>query len=619
MLSFVVVQAINGLASAASLFLIASGLTIIFGVSRVINFAHGSLYMVGAYLAWTLTDAWLPAAGAPGFWAAVIVAALGVGALGLAVEMLLLRRIYRAPELLQLLATFALVLVLQDMTRALWGAEDLLGPRAPGLDGAIMILGHAVPEYDLALIAIGFAVLAGLWLLFHRTVFGMRVRAATEDRDMVAALGIDQRHLFTAVFVLGAVLAGLGGALQMPRQSASLSMDLGVIVEAFVVVVVGGMGSIGGAFIAAVLISELNAFGILIFPESTLVLTFLVMAVALVLRPRGLFGPPEGIAGAPPPPPERPLSAATAWQRAAIAAGAVAVLALPLVVSDYLLVLLTEIAALTLFAASLRFLIWGGGLISFGHAAYFGLGAYGAALAVYHLEAPMELALLAAPVAGATGALLFGWFCVRLSGIYLAMLTLAFAQIAWSAAFQWVAVTGGDNGILGVWPADWAAAPAAFYLLTVTVCGLVGLGLHHTLHAPFGAGLRAARDSPLRAASIGIDVQRQRWLAFTLAGAAAGVAGGLFGFAKGSVFPQVLAVSSSVDALVVVLLGGIASALGPLLGALALTGIATETTRLTDYWQFVLGILILVLVLAAPGGLGGLFGRLAAALRRGRP
>ncbi|MEK9662067.1 MAG: branched-chain amino acid ABC transporter permease, partial [Alphaproteobacteria bacterium] len=270
-MSFVFVQAINGLASAASLFLIASGLTIIFGVSRVINFAHGSLYMVGAYLAWSLTQHLVPAFGGVGFWAAMLLAALGVGLIGLVVETVLLRRIYRAPELLQLLATFALVLVLQDATRAIWGPEDLLGPRAPGLDGAVDVFGHAVPEYDLALIATGLAVLAGLWLLFHRTVFGLRVRAATEDRDMVAALGIDQRYLFTAVFVLGAALAGLGGALQVPRQAASLSMDLSVIVEAFVVVVVGGMGSIGGAFIAAVLIGELNAFGILVFPESTLV------------------------------------------------------------------------------------------------------------------------------------------------------------------------------------------------------------------------------------------------------------------------------------------------------------------------------------------------------------
>jgi branched-chain amino acid transport system permease protein len=358
-----------------------------------------------------------------------------------------------------------------------------------------------------------------------------------------------------------------------------------------------------------VLIGELNAFGILLFPESTLVLTFLVMAVALVLRPRGLFGPPDAVAGAPPPPPAAPLAAAAGWRRAVWPAVAAAALALPFVAGDYLLVLLTEIAALALFAASLRFLVWGGGLISFGHAAYFGLGAYGAALAVLHLGAPMSPALLAAPLAGTAGALLFGWFCVRLSGIYMAMLTLAFAQIAWSAAFQWVAVTGGDNGILGVWPAAWAATPAAYYWLAIIACGLTGIGLHHALHAPFGAGLRATRDSPLRAAAIGIGVQRRRWLAFTLAGAAAGIAGGIFAFAKGSVFPGVLGVSSSVDALVVMLLGGVASAAGPLLGALALTGIAAEVTRLTDYWQLVLGSLILVLALVAPGGLAGLLRR----------
>ncbi len=603
-MSFIVAQAITGLASAASLFLIAVGLSIVFGVTRVVNFAHGSLYMLGAYIAFSLVQ--VMGGSFSGYLAALLIAALAVGLIGAIIETGLLRRIYHAPELFQLLATFGVVLVVQDLTRAVWGPDDLFAPRMPGLDGALDVLGHAIPAYDFFLIVVAFGVLGGLWLLFRKTRFGVLIRAATEDRQMVAALGIDQRWLFTAAFVLGAALAGLGGALQIPRQAASLSMDLNIIVDAFVVVVVGGMGSIAGAFVAAVIISELHAFGLVIFPEITLVLIFLVMAVTLVLKPSGLFGRPEFATAEDARSPDLPLRPAGSAARSAWLTLLAAAIAAPLLLGEFASIVLTEVAVLALFAVSLHFLLWGGGLITFGHAAYFGLGAYGAGLAVYHLSAGMAPALLLAPLAGAAGALVFGWFCVRLTGIYMAMLTLAFAQIAWSAAFQWIGFTGGDNGILGVWPSAWASDPLVFYYVTLTVCATVIWGLHRAMFSPFGYTLRASRDSALRTASIGVDVIRHRWLAFTLAGAAAGVAGGFFAFAKGSVFPDVLYVSTSVDGLVMVLLGGMQSLAGPILGALAFTGIETELTRMTDLWQLVLGLLILALVVLLPRGLAGL-------------
>ncbi len=607
-MSFIVAQAITGLASAASLFLIAVGLSIVFGVTRVVNFAHGSLYMLGAYIAFSLVQ--VMGDSFAGYLLALLIAALAVGLIGALIETTLLRRIYHAPELFQLLATFGVVLIVQDLTRTVWGPDDLFAPRMPGLDGAVQVFGHALPTYDFFLIAVAFAVLGGLWLLFRRTRFGVLIRAATEDRQMVAALGVDQRWLFTAAFVLGAALAGLGGALQIPRQAASLSMDLNIIVDAFVVVVVGGMGSIAGAFVAAVIISLLLAFGLVIFPEITLVLIFLVMAVTLVLKPSGLFGKPEFATAEDARSPDLPLRPAGQTARAAwLALLAVAIVA-PLLLGEFTSIILTEIVVLALFAASLHFLIWGGGLITFGHAAYFGLGAYGAGLAVFHLSAGMAPALLLAPLAGAAGALLFGWFCVRLTGIYMAMLTLAFAQIAWSAAFQWIDFTGGDNGILGVWPSDWASEPLVFYYFALAVCAATIWALRHVVFSPFGYTLRATRDSALRAAAIGVDVTRHRWMAFTLAGAAAGVAGGFFAFSKGSVFPDVLFVSTSVDGLVMVLLGGLQALAGPVLGAIAFTGIETELTRLTDLWQLLLGVLIVLLVVVLPRGLVGLSGLL---------
>jgi branched-chain amino acid transport system permease protein len=599
---FWLAQALTGLAGASSLFLLASGLSIIFGVTRVVNFAHGAFFMLGAYVAYSLTER---LAGAAGFWGGLLLAATIVGLIGGLVEIVLLRRIYRAPELFQLLATFGLTLVAEDLVVLVWGAEDLVGRRAPGLAGAVDIFGQPLPAYDLFLIGLGPAVLGLLWLLFRRTRFGILVRAATQDRDMVAALGIDQKWLFTAVFALGTFLAGLAGALQLPRDAVSHGMDLRVIVEVFVVVVIGGLGSIPGAFVAAVLVSELNAFGILLAPKISLVLAFLVMGCVLVLRPWGLFGRPEAPAHrglASDLPPWRPLGlrARSAWTAVVLVAAG-----LPLLAGPYLLGVASEILVFMLFAASLHLMMGAGGLVSFGHAAFFGLGAYGAALAAKSLSLPMPAALLAGPLLALVGAAAFGWFCVRLSGVYLAMLTLAGAQILWSIAFQWVAVTGGDNGVLGVWPAPWAASPAAFYWLTLAATAAGIAGLRVVLFSPFGYALRAARDAAPRADAIGVPRIAVQWLAFALAGGAAGMAGALFAFLKGSVFPDSLGIPLSVDALVMVLLGGVETVSGPLVGALAYKALSVWLMSRTDFSKLVLGLVIVLLVVAFQRGVVG--------------
>lgn len=597
------VQGLSGLATASSLFLVASGLTVIFGVSRIVNFAHGSLYMLGAYLAWTLVTN-LPR-GHLGFWGGVLAAALIVGLIGVLIEVLLLRRIYRAPELFQLLATFGVVLIVQDLALMVWGPQDLLGPRAPGLRGAVEVLGIRFPLYDVFLIGVGPVVLGLLWLLFHRTRWGTLVRAATADREMVGALGVNQRRLFTTVFFLGSVLAGLGGALQIPRESVNLQMDLAIIAEAFVVVVIGGLGSLPGAFLAALILGQMQAFGILIFPKITLVLAFLVMAVVLVLRPHGLLGRPPATAHAHGPP-EPLLREASRWEKAAAATLLALAVVVPPLLGDFALIVFTEMAVMLLFAASLHFIMGPGGMASFGHAAYFGLGAYGAALLVKHFAAPMEVGLLAAPfLAGAAG-VVFGWFVARLSGVYAAMLTLAFAQIAWSAAFQWVEFTGGDNGILGVWPSAWAQGKLAYYWLALALCVCVTLLLRRAIFSPFGYALRAQRDSPLRAEAIGMDGFRIRWAAFALAAVAAGVAGGLFAYAKGSVFPTYMAIPRSVDALLMVLLGGVQTVSGPIVGALAYTWLHEQLMRALELWRLVLGSVIVLLVLFFPQGLAGI-------------
>jgi branched-chain amino acid transport system permease protein len=614
-LSAFAVQLLNGLAGASSLFMVAAGLSLIFGVTRIVNFAHGSFYMLGVYIAYTLVDR-LGASGLA-FWPALGLAALAVGLIGALVEVLLLRRIYRAPELFQLLATFALVLVIKDAALYLWGPEDLLGPRAPGFTGALDILGHRFPSYDLVLIVVGPLVLGALWLLLTRTRWGTLVRAATQDREMVGALGVNQAWLFTSVFALGAMLAGLGGALQLPREPAALGLDLLTIGDAFVVVVVGGMGSIPGAFVAALLIAEIKAicvglgtvhwFGFdFSFSKLTLVVEFLVMAAVLVARPWGLMGKPQA-ASRNSAPAEAPLQPASRLLRFAAGWLVAALVVLPLATenSPYVTVLAIDLLTAALFAASLHFMMGPAGMHSFGHAAYFGLGAYAAALLMQKAGWPMEAALLASPWVAALGALVFGWFCVRLSGVYLAMLTLAFAQIVWSVAFQWDEFTGGSNGITGVWPAEWLSDKRSYYYLTlVLVAGGAGL-LRRMLFSPFGYAMRAGRDSPLRADAIGIDVPRIQWMTFVLAALFAGLAGALYAFSKGSISPDSMAVGKSVDGLVMVLLGGVQTLAGPIVGAVTFTWLQDSVARSTDYWRALLGGIILLLVLAFPQGIAG--------------
>ncbi len=624
-LSGLVVQLLNGLASASSLFLVAAGLSLIFGVTRIVNFAHGSFFMLGTYIAYTLVDKFSETLG---FWPSLLVAALAVGVLGALIEMLLLRRIYKAPELFQLLATFALVLVIKDAVLYLWGPDELLGPRAPGLRGSVEILGRQFPSYDLFLIVVGPVVLGLVWLLLTRTRFGTLVRAATQDREMVSALGVNQAWLFTAVFALGAALAGLGGALQLPREPAHLEMDLNTIGAAFVVVVVGGMGSLPGAYLAALIISLIKALCVWIgtaeiagysvnFSKATLVVDFVVMAAVLIWRPWGLLGraqaPSRHVGEA-----EAPLRRAGLPYRVAVIALLLALVAVPwLARSDYTTVLATDLAIAALFAASLHFIMGPGGMHSFGHAAYFGVGAYGAGLALRAMGLPMEATLVAGPLIAALGALVFGWFAVRLSGVYLAMLTLAFAQIAWAITYQWDNLTGGSNGLTGVWPSEWLADKANYYWLTLALVAVGVWAIRRMLFSPFGYALRAGRDSPVRADAIGIDVDRVQWIAFVIAGLFAGAAGALFAYSKGSISPESMAVGKSIDGLVMVLLGGLHTLAGPVVGAVSFTWLQDAIARNTDYWRAMLGGIMLALVLLFPDGIAGGVQKLVRRLRVG--
>ena len=288
--SFVFAQSLSGLTAAMFLFLIASGLSLIFGVLRVLNFAHGTFYMLGAYAAYQLVQ-WLGQGGGR-FWLAALGAATAIALLGGLVERLLFRHLYGKEELYQLLFTYALVLILSDGAKMIWGTQQKSVSRPPGLTGSFTVFGATVPHYNLFILLLAPAIALGVWFVLQRTRVGRFIRAAALDRETLGALGVNVSALYTWVFVIASFLGGLGGALISPMRATTPGMDTEIIVEAFVVVVIGGLGSFWGTFLGALVYGQVLSFGILFFPRFSIFAVFALMAGVLIVRPWGLLGRP---------------------------------------------------------------------------------------------------------------------------------------------------------------------------------------------------------------------------------------------------------------------------------------------------------------------------------------
>jgi branched-subunit amino acid ABC-type transport system permease component len=283
-----IVQIIAGLGSGAVLFLVSAGLTLVFGALRVVNFAHGSMTMLGAFVGISLIG---PIGfGNSTFWIVLILAGLVIAAGGLFMEVLFFRPIYNRPLLAQLLVTFAFVLVIAGVQREVWGRTTRQVTAPEFLQGGVNVLDGAIPKYNFFFMGVAVAVAAGLWALLFKTGLGRMIRAAVTDPTLLGLSGVNVRRLFTGVFVIAAFLAGFAGALTLLRGSASPDLAVDVIIRAFVVVVVGGLGSLSGAFIAAFLIGVAEALGILWVPEASLAIVFAVLVIVLAVRPQGLRG-----------------------------------------------------------------------------------------------------------------------------------------------------------------------------------------------------------------------------------------------------------------------------------------------------------------------------------------
>jgi len=281
-------QILSGVSRGMMLFLISSGLTLIFSVMNILNFAHASFWLLGAYFTWTFWK--ILYSPIFGLWASIPLAALTIGAIGWIIEVILIRRIYDRTLTEQLLLTYALVLIIGDLIKLTWGVADRIVPKPKMLSGLVNVFGSPFPVYYILVISLAGFVALGLWWLLYKTRFGRRVKASVFSREMVGALGIPIHRIYTGVFVLSLIIAGLAGGVQAPISSVTLGMDMSIIVECFCVMVIGGFGSLIGALVGSLIVSLVYAFAIMVVPKMALVLIFIVTAIVLIIRPWGIFG-----------------------------------------------------------------------------------------------------------------------------------------------------------------------------------------------------------------------------------------------------------------------------------------------------------------------------------------
>lgn len=615
-ISFLTVQVLSALRQAAFLFLISSGLTLVFGVLNILNFAHGALYMLGAYLVYGIT---LYLVGPAGFFLALLLAPLGVAAIAALIEIAFLRRIYYQEEIYQLLLTFALVLIIDDLAKIIFGAEYKSIPKPDFLSGSFVLFGATVPTFTALVLIVAPLVAVIMWFLLMHTRTGKVVRATSSDREMADALGINMTALFTLVFAFGAMLAGFAGALAGPVRTVFPGLGTEVIIESFVVVVIGGLGSLWGALIGSLLIGTLETVGIIVFPEFQMALIYLVMVVVLIVRPWGLFGRPLKIKALS----EKNLSLEAqeispvhfSSRLALRLLPFIVLLLLPLLVGRYYQYLLTQIFVAALVAMAFNLLLGTTGLLSFGQAAFFGVGAYTVGLLLTKTAMGTLPVLALALVMSAAVAAAIGFFCIRLSGVHFAMLTLAFGQLIYTVAFKWYGLTGGDNGIQGIPIRDiswgnftWGlGSTTQMYYFVLLVAALAVAFLARIRSSPFGATLKSIRENSQRAAYLGLNVKLYQWTAFVLAGAFTGLAGGLYALMEKSISPESIYWTKSAEPVLMTIMGGIYSFVGPAIGAAIYIILNAYIVAWTENWSLVLGLVLLTLVLTLPGGAVGYF------------
>jgi branched-chain amino acid transport system permease protein len=632
-------QTLNGIQLGVLLFLMASGLTLVLGIMNVINLAHGSLFMLGAYFVVTF-HVWTGS-----YALAVVLAVAGCFLLGLVLEFLLIRRLYKLDHLYQVLCTFGVILILNEGTRWIWGTQPLRSSIPPWLVGVVEIIpGAPYPIYRLVIIALGLVVALALYLLIGHTRLGMMIRAGASNATIAGALGINLKLLFALIFALGAALAGLAGVAAAPILTVYAGVGDEILILSLVVIVIGGLGSVRGAFVGAILVGVADTLGRAYFrqamvtflppsdadavvPALTSMLVYGLMALVLFLKPSGLL-PAPGINAAritqlaPTTPAQvQPDRLTAAWRAGFVAVAAALLLAFPMIASWagnlFWVDVVVRILIFSIAALSLDFILGYAGLVSFGHALFLGVGAYAVGILAFHgvtngfIQWP--LALLAAAIV----AVLVGTIALRTTGLFFLMITLALAQMFYYVAVGLYAY-GGDDGLVVPQRSTFGGAidlqnRVVFYY--VVLAALIGAlcFCRRFLDSRFGWVLRGAKSNPRRMIALGFPLFRYQLSAFVIAGVICAGAGILLANATEFVSPSIMHWTRSGDLIIMIVLGGMQTLVGSIVGAFALLGLERQVSAVTVHWQIVVGLLLIGVSLFLQEGLYPSLTRLAAA------
>jgi branched-chain amino acid transport system permease protein len=597
-----VAQLLNGLVYGVLLFLMAAGLSLIFGLMNVVSLAHGSFFMLGAFFGLAIFKA------TGSFWLALILAPIPVIALGILMELLFLRPLYRRGHMDQVLLTFGFTFVFLDLVQSVWGRMVQRLPAPQALQGIVHIGAGVFSVYRLFLIGFGFAIALLLWLFLERSRIGAMVRAGVDNAAMAAGLGANVPALFTGIFGFGVALAALGGIAAAPVLGLYPGMDSEILIPAFIVIVIGGMGSLRGAFAGSLLIGIADTFGKAYFQSIAQFLIYLAMTAVLLIRPQGLFGIKYSDVSVAPAvvTTSRP---ATMQTRAVGLMVLLALAILPFLMSDYPRALVSEIFIFAIFAMSLDLLLGFTGLMSLGHAAFFGLGAYAVAVLGVQFGLNAWLGLASGVVIAGAGAALIGFFCVRTGGIPFLMLTLAFSQLVFSVALKWRDVTGGSDGMaIAEQPSFFGfslSKSLVMYFMALSFFALTYWGLRRVLNSPLGHAFVGIRENEQRMMAIGYPTRTYKLISFTIAGAIAGLAGGLYAIFNGFISSDAVYWTASGDILIMTMLGGAGTLIGPAIGTAAFLLMKNVASSYSEHWLSIIGVTFICCVMFFPGGLWG--------------
>jgi branched-chain amino acid transport system permease protein len=600
-MSFYTAQLFNGLVNGAFIALMSLGLSIIFGMMRVVNFMHGAMYMLGAFAAF-LAGAY----GGVSLFLALGLAALLVGGLGVVLERLLLSRLYRLDPAYNLLLTFGLTLIIEDLVRSFFGVTGAPFLVPSVLKGAVQLGFVVYPKYRLFVVAVSVVLCFATWLLLEKTRLGALIRAATERPDILKCFGGNVPLLISGTFFAASALAGVAGALAAPIRNISPFMGQEMISLTFAVVVAGGMGSIAGSVLMGFIVGVLSSLTAIWFPPGANAVTYVVMLVVLVVRPGGIF---RGVDVSHFPLHYTPMTerARAIFRSPGIAVAALAVGLLlpwfiyPVVAADILLWGLCAVGFDLLFAYA--------GLLSFGQAAYWGSAAYITGVLVSHFGFVSWEAFLLGVVGSTAMGTLFGFIIARKKGIYFSMITFAFAQVIYFMVNQLSWLTGGEDGLHDVFRGTLFGFSLTddrvfYYLCLILVAATIAF-VFLLLRSPFGLALTGARENERRMTSVGYDVYMIRVQAYALSAFIISIGGALYVLNHQFVSLEAVHWRASGEPVMMTLLGGAGTIYGPMLGAGLVLMIRNTLSTITDSGSLILGCLFVAVVMVFRRGILG--------------